>query len=527
MIRSLSEKKGGTRSIGRDSIAFHNFINNMSLVDTKTNNGIFTWNNRRGGASQVAYKLDRFIIFEDLILTGNDLSAMILPFGGLDHWPIQLEVPFIGTPRNRPFRFENIWLTHPDFIGNIEKWWRKYLHVQGTKMSLLYHRLKHIKLRLKNWNKNEFGNIFKAKKVVERKLQEINQISTHKEVEAALVQHFQVIAEEPLIDRTQFINDFTKHIPKLVTREDNYNINRPVNEEEVSEVIKEMQNWKAPSLDGFNVDFFKACWKIVKPDILEVVEDSRKNKIVLKVLKTSFIALIPKQENAMTPDRFRPIALCNVVYKIISKIIANRLKPLLPTLVSEEKTRYVEGRQILNNIIQAHEVVHSLKSNKQAGMIIQLDLEKAYDKISWAYIREVLIAYGFDHNYIRWVMALVTTSIFSILLNGSPSKPFKPSRGLRQGNPLSPFLFILMMEGLGNVIKSAKAEGKIQGLKLTLNGDALTHQQLVDDTMLQDTPMVKEAPAFKQILNDFAMATGTKVSLTKPKILFFNTNISI
>jgi len=129
-----------------------------------------------------------------------------------------------------------------------------------------------------------------------------------------------------------------------------------------------------------------------------VVEDSRKKKTILKALNTSFIALIPKQENAMTPDRFRPIALCNVVYKIISKIITNRLKPLPLTLVSKEQTRYVEGRQILNNIIQAHEVIHSLKSNKQPGIIIQLDLEKAYDKLSWAYIREVLKSYGFDHN---------------------------------------------------------------------------------------------------------------------------------
>ena len=162
-----------------------------------------------------------------------------------------------------------------------------------------------------------------------------------------------------------------------------------------------------------------------------MVEDSRENRTALKALNTSFISLIPKQDNSMTPDRFRPITLCNVAYKIISKINANRLKPLLPTLISKEQTGYVEGRQILNNIIQSHEVVHSLISNRQAGMIIQLDLEKAYDKLSWAYIRKVLIAYGFDHNWVRWVMALVTTSIFSILLNGSPSKPFNPTRGLR------------------------------------------------------------------------------------------------
>ena len=143
-----------------------------------------------------------------------------------------------------------------------------------------------------------------------------------------------------------------------------------------------MQSGKAPGPDGFNVDFFKACWDIVKKDIFEVVEDSRKYKKVLKVQNASFIALIPKKENAMTPDGFRPIALCNVVYKIISKVVANRLKPLLPSLISEEQIGYVERRQILNNIIQAHEVVHSLKSNKQAGMIIQLDIVKAYDKLS-------------------------------------------------------------------------------------------------------------------------------------------------
>jgi len=162
------------------------------------------------------------------------------------------------------------------------------------------------------------------------------------------------------------------------------------------------------------------------------VEDSRKSKKVMKALNASFIALIPKKENVMTPDGFRPIALCNVVYKIISKMIANRLKPLLPSLISEEKTGYVEGRQILNNIIQAHEVAHSLKCNNQASMIIQFDLTKTYDKISWCYIRAILKAYGFDQNWIRWVMALVTTTNFSILLNGSPSSTFTPSRGLRQ-----------------------------------------------------------------------------------------------
>eukprot|EP00253_Pinus_taeda_P003668 PITA_03668 len=177
-------------------------------------------------------------------------------------------------------------------------------------MFLLHYRLKHIKGRLKEWKKNEFGNIFKAKGEVEKKLKEINLIlitegytderkemaeslqqewdnrclqeeilwrqksrhgierDTHEEMEKVFLQHFQKIAEETLEDRYQFMEKLTQYITKLVTREDNFNLNRPVTVEEIEEAMKEMQNGKAPGLDGFNVDFFKACWKIVKQDIL-------------------------------------------------------------------------------------------------------------------------------------------------------------------------------------------------------------------------------------------------------------------
>eukprot|EP00253_Pinus_taeda_P029062 PITA_29062 len=192
-----------------------------------------------------------------------------------------------------------------------------------------------------------------------------NLLNSHEEIVAVLVRHFHGIAQETCSDRELAIRGISRHIPKLVLRKDNINLNRPVMEEEVSEVLKEMQNGKAPGPDGFNVDFFKACWNI---------------------------------ELAQTPDRFRPIALCNVVYKIISKVVAYRLKPLLPSLVSVEQSGYVEGRQILDNIIQAHEVVHSLTINRKAGMIMELDIAKAYDKLNWTYIRKVVIAFGFDHN---------------------------------------------------------------------------------------------------------------------------------
>jgi len=135
----------------------------MRLVDTKIVNCTFTWNNKRGGASQVALKLDRFIISEDLFLSSLNLNAFILPFGGSDHWPIQLEASFIGTLRNRPFRFENVWLIHRDFITNIGKWSTKDLPIQGSKMFLLQKRLKHINPRLKNGTKMSLAIFLKPK----------------------------------------------------------------------------------------------------------------------------------------------------------------------------------------------------------------------------------------------------------------------------------------------------------------------------------------------------------------------------
>jgi hypothetical protein len=122
-----------------------------------------------------------------------------------------------------------------------------------------------------------------------------------------------------------------------------------------------MPNGKAPGPDGFTVEFFKACWEVVRYDVYGVVEESRRLASVLKALNGTMITLIPKENEARTRDLYMPIDLCNVVYKIISNVIANRLKPLLPTLISQEQTGFVKGRQILDNIIHAHELIHTLK----------------------------------------------------------------------------------------------------------------------------------------------------------------------
>eukprot|EP00253_Pinus_taeda_P007501 PITA_07501 len=301
--------------------------------------------------------------------------------------------------------------------------------------------------------------------------------------------------------------------------------------EEVSEVINEMHNGKALGPDGFNMDFFKACWNIVKQDILNVVEDSRLNRTILKVLNSSFISLIPKEDNAQTPNKFGPIALCNVIYKIISKVVANRLKPLLPSLVYVGQSSYVQGKQILNNIIQVHEVVHSLTSNRKVGMIMQLDLAKAYDKLNWTYIRRVLIAFGFDHNWVRWGIPTVKEALAykhlltdfamatSMEVNLSKSKIFFFNTNIAIQKNISRILGfqrdVLPLKYLGVPLTDKPLHKGIWELMINKMQDKITKwtfrslnlasQLVLTNVVLQSIPifMISALPASKGVLEHF------------------------
>eukprot|EP00253_Pinus_taeda_P025841 PITA_25841 len=192
-------------------------------------------------------------------------------------------------------------------------------------------------------------------------------------------------------------------------------------------------------------------------------------------MNATFIALIPKAEESNSHDKYRPIALCNIIYKIVSKVVALRLKPMLPLIISPEQPGYVEGRQITDEIILTREIIHSLK---------------------------------------QWISNLISSTFFSILINGIPSSTFRPSRGIRQGDPLSPFLFVIMAEGLGRKINSVILSRNLKGISFHQDL-VVSHQQLVDDNMLFGHPSVQEARSFNALLDNFSMASGALINKVK------------
>lgn len=598
LITNLQEKKGGTRKLDPTAERFSQLIHQLKLVDTRTANGMFTWNNKRIGEHVVASRLDRFLLSESIVTTGGEHHALIIPTVGSDHWAISLTWIGLGYLTRKPFRFEHCWFEHPKFKEKVKTWWTDSATQGGQCMYRFQQRLKSLKGKIRIWNKEEFRNIFEDKKMIENQLRTLqeevishgysgdllerekdltsqlhqrekqeeifwrqksrtkwlkegdrntkffhrstiqrrsfNKISTLKkpdgesttfraEMESLLVDYFSDILAELGLDRDPAISEITAFIPRLITAAQNDLLSRPVSMEELSEGLNSMASDTAPGPDGFTINFFKQFWDMLKEDVLQIVESSRIQGSMLQAFNATFLTLIPKEEGADSPSLFRPISLCNVIYKLSSKVVANLLKPLLPTLISPEQSGFVEGRQILDGILLANEVAHSLKSTRKMGMMLKVDMAKAFDKLNWRYIKAILEAFGFSPDWINWCMGLITSSFFAILINGTPSKCFTPTRGIRQGDPLSPFIFILAAEGLGRLMKGRILAGRLRGLHLHEGSEVQSHQQFVDDTLLMTHSAVQEARELKAILQTFATASGMEVNPRKSRIYFFNT----
>jgi len=212
--------------------------------------------------------------------------------------------------------------------------------------------------------------------------------------------------------------------PRFVDDEGNMHLMREASEEELKEVLLSFQKDKSPGPDGWSIEFFLELFEILGVDLLKVVEDTRTSGRIPASFNSTFLALIPKSDSPQTLNDFRPISLCNCIYKIVSKFIAKRLKVILSEHITEEQFGFLEGRQIHEAIGVAQEGLHSLKMRNMKGAVLKIDLSKAYDKVSWIYLRLLLTHLGFGVDFIRWVMSCITTVSFFVLINGVASSFF-------------------------------------------------------------------------------------------------------
>jgi hypothetical protein len=299
-------------------------------------------------------------------------------------------------------------------------------------------------------------------------------------------------------------------------------LERKFDREEVSTVLKDLQGDKAPGPDGFSMAFFHKCWDIVGDDVMGFFEEFHTHCKFEKSLNATFIALIPKKRDALNIRDYRPISLVGSMYKLLSKVLANRVKTVLELLISDSQNAFVGGRQTLDSVLIANECLDSRLKSSTPGILCKLDIEKAYDHVNWDCLLYLLARMGFGQRWCQWIKTCVSTVQFSVLVNGSPEGFFGNSRGLRQGNPLSPLLFLLIMEVLSKMFRKSKEVGLIQGFKVGVLGGSevrISHLLFADDTIVFCDAVLEQVMQIRKVLSCFEAVTGLKVNLSKREMV--------
>lgn len=209
------------------------------------------------------------------------------------------------------------------------------------------------------------------------------------------------------------------------------------------------------------------------------------------------------------------------VYKVLSKVLANRLKSHLSSIIGESQAAFIEGKQILDGVLIANEVIHWWKNSSKGGLILKIDFERAYDCVNRGFLLDLHAKMGFGEKWCAWIKECLASVSMSVLINGSASKEFNIQKGLRQGDPLSPFLFNIVVEGLNLLLERAREQNIIAGARIGSNGSngvVVSHLQFADDTIIFCRNDGEELANIKRILRCFQLMSGLKINFSKSSL---------
>ncbi|CAN1844985.1 Transposon TX1 uncharacterized 149 kDa protein [Linum perenne] len=563
---------------------FRAAVDDCNIVDVPMHGYQFTWARAKGEVHGVESRLDRAMVNRGWseIFPHAQLHNGVAPIS--DHSPIILTTTPTNMVRHRwRFRFEEQWKRDPELKPLVESEWRAggrgsvFNKLEGCaerlgrwgqmKARRFKERIKGKKEQLEHLrNDNSQGAAEEAKKINQELLivlQEeedfwrqrakqfwlkdgdsntryfhavANGRRKKKRIDYLLDEADRIVTEEADIGevvRRYFENIFTtagsNHVPVTnvidgrITEEDNRRLHAPFTKEEFKEALFTMEANKAPGPDGFNPGFYQYFWDLIGDDIYEAGKGwLERGEIPVEAQDTN-IVLLPKVDDPKAVKDWRPISLCNVLYRVVAKVLANRLRGVVEELISPEQAAFIKGRSIMDNIMIAFETLHTMKlrrSAKEAEMAVKIDISKAYDRVEWPYLEAVMRKMRFGERWVRWMMMCVRSVSYHVVVNDNQVGPITPTRGLRQGCPLSPFLFILCAEGLSALLKDAARKGEIHGVAVRHRAPKVNHLLFADDSFFFVKAEIAEARKLKTILATYAAASGQLINYQKSGIMF-------
>ena len=302
-------------------------------------------------------------------------------------------------------------------------------------------------------------------------------------------------------------------------------ISKEITEEELGHAVTSMAKRKAPGHDGIPTEYFQKLWSTIGKDLhLMILNGMREGKLHEGVTK-GLISLISKEGDSKDLNYWRPITLLPVTYKIFAKLLQTRLQPMLRDVISLDQTAFLPLRFILDNIVLTQETLHWARTSKQPTIFLKLDFSKAYDKVSWHFLFKAMKAMDICEEFIKWVKLLFTNASAAVNLNGTLESHFKIERGVRQGCPLAPYLFLIVGEVLIHMVKKAVDEGRLRGVYLPGGKKQHYISQYADDSSFMVRGTKEDVDEFVKILETFSEASGMEINWEKSSAYWFDRHI--
>ncbi|KAJ9674188.1 hypothetical protein PVL29_023628 [Vitis rotundifolia] len=472
-----------------------------------------------------------------------------------------------------------MWLQYPSFKENFRNWWSGF-QGNGWEGHKFMRRLQFVKANLKEWNKVSFGELNERKKsilkdlanfdaieqaggltpdlLVQRALRkgELEELVLREEIhwrqkarvkwvkegdcnskffhkvangrrnrkfikmlenERGLVlNNAESITEEILLYFEKLYASPTGESWSIegldlspISEESASRLDSPFTEEEISKAI-------------FQLDIFQDCWDVVKEDLVRVFAEFHRSGIINQSTNASFIVLLPKKSLTKKISDFRPISLITSLYKIIAKVLLGRIRGVLHETIHSTQGAFVQGRQILDAAFIANEIVDERRRSREEGVVFKIDFEKAYDHVNWDFLDHVLEKKGFSPRWRKWMSGCLSSVSYAVLVNGNAKGWVKAFRGLRQGDPLSPFLFTLVADVLSRMLLRAEERNLLEGFRVGRNRTRVSHLQFADDTIFFSNTREEELQTLKSLLLVFGHISGLKVNLDKSNLYGIN-----